>query len=170
VGTYHVVTNHVETFNELVRNLDYPMFIVTAGDGDERDGALIGFATQASIHPPRFLVLLSDKNRTTRIALRVEHLGVHFLPADRDDLAELFGGVTADEEPGKLDRVAWHDGPHGVPLIDDCPNRFVARVEARLDCGDHIAHLLAPVVAEKSADYDEFTFHRAKRIEPGHEA
>ena len=158
------------TFNALMSALDYPMFIVTAAHGDDRDGCLIGFATQASIHPPRFLACLSDKNHTTRIALKAEHLGVHFVPAERDDLAQHFGGLTADEDPGKLDEVAWSEGPHGVPLLDDCPNRFVGRVLERLDGGDHIAHLLHPVAAEKSAGYHEFTFHRAKRIHPGHPA
>ena len=159
-----------ETFHALVGALDYPMLIVTAAHAGDHDGCLVGFATQASIDPPRFLVCLSDKNHTTRIALKAGHLGVHAVPAEREDLAELFGGVTADEDPGKLDRVAWHEGPHGVPLLDDCPNRFVGRVEWRKDAGDHVAHLLHPVAAEKSADYHEFTFHRAKRIQPGHEA
>ena len=40
----------------------------------------------------------------------------------------------------------------------------------RTDCGDHDAFLLEPVLAERDTDADEFSFHRAKRIEPGHEA
>ena len=39
------------TFNSLVGDLDYPMFIVTACADGERSGCLIGFATQASIDP-----------------------------------------------------------------------------------------------------------------------
>jgi len=72
-----------KTFTSLVSELDYPMFIVTtvAADG-ERSGCLIGFATQISISPPRFLVGLSGKNHTYRVAQRAEHLAVHFVPAD----------------------------------------------------------------------------------------
>ena len=40
----------------------------------------------------------------------------------------------------------------------------------RVDAGDHDALLLEPVLAERGTETDEFTFHRAKRIEPGHEA
>jgi flavin reductase (DIM6/NTAB) family NADH-FMN oxidoreductase RutF len=115
-------------------------------------------------------VCLSDKNHTLHIALRAEHLGVHAVPADREDLAELFGGETLDEGVDKLGRVAWREGPHGVPLLDDCRSRFVGRVEWRKDAGDHVAHLLAPVAAEKAANAEGFMFHRAKRIEPGHPA
>jgi hypothetical protein len=39
-----------------------------------------------------------------------------------------------------------------------------------MDAGDHDAFLLEAVLAERGTDADEFTFHRAKRIEPGHEA
>ena len=157
------------TFNSLVGDLDYPMFIVTACADGERSGCLIGFATQTSIDPSRFLVCLSQKNRTYRVAVRAALLGVHFVPAEADALAELFGGQTGDEID-KFERCAWRPGPEGTPLLDDCPNRFVGRVLERMDAGDHDVFLLEPVMAEKGTASHEFTFHRAKRIEPGHEA
>lgn len=155
------------TFNSLVGDLDYPMFIVTACADGERSGCLIGFATQASIDPSRFLVCLSHTNHTYRVALRAALLAVHFVPEEADDLAELFGGQTGDEVD-KFEHRAWRPGPGGTPLLDDCPNRFVGRVLDRMDAGDHDAFLLEPVLAERGTDSHEFTFHRAKRIEPGH--
>ena len=56
-----------------------------------------------------------------------------------------------------------------MPILDRCENWFVGRVLARLDAGDHDAFLLEPI-AGSSGEEDEFTFHRAKRIDPGHEA
>ena len=157
------------TFNSLVGDLDYPMFIVTACADGERSGCLIGFATQASIDPPRFIVGLSHQNRTYRVANGAELLAVHFVPEEAEDLAELFGGETGDDVD-KFARAAWHEGPHGVPILDDCPNWFVGRALWRQDAGDHDAILLEPVAAQRDSDGDEFTFHRAKRIEPGHPA
>jgi flavin reductase (DIM6/NTAB) family NADH-FMN oxidoreductase RutF len=156
-----------EAFNALVGDLEYPMFIVTARAGEERLGCLIGFATQISIHPPRFLVGLSHKNRTFRRGRDATALGVHLVPADRDDLAQLFGGETQDEVD-KFARCAWHDGPEGVPLLDGCGNRFVGRVLWRADAGDHDAYLLEPIAVEHDDSDEEFTFHRAKVIDPGH--
>src|SRR4051812_16451770 len=158
----------VETFTSLMGELDYPMFIVTtvAADG-ERSGCLIGFATQISINPPRFLAGLSEKNRTYRVAQRAEHLAVHFVPADGQDLAELFGSETGDEVD-KFALCAWHEGPAGLPILDDLPNWFAGRILTRVDGGDHQAILLEPIAAEREAEEEELTFHRAKRIEPGH--
>jgi flavin reductase (DIM6/NTAB) family NADH-FMN oxidoreductase RutF len=156
-------------FEELVGELDYPMMIVTAAAEGERGGCLVGFTTQASISPPRYAVCLSDKNRTYRLARSAEHLGVHFLSADREDLAELFGSETGDDVD-KFARAGWTEGPHGVPLLDGCRNRFVGRVLERLDAGDHCIFLLEPVFAEHDGEVRPFPFHRAKRLEPGHEA
>jgi flavin reductase (DIM6/NTAB) family NADH-FMN oxidoreductase RutF len=156
-------------FEALVGDLEYPMFIVTARAGDEPLGCLVGFATQISIDPPRFLIGLSHTNRTYRRGRDAGVLGVHCVPGDAADLAELFGGETADEVD-KFARCAWHHGPEGVPILDDCANWFVGRVLWRHDAGDHDAFLLEPVAAEHGAGEGEFTFHRAKRIEPGHEA
>jgi flavin reductase (DIM6/NTAB) family NADH-FMN oxidoreductase RutF len=156
-------------FNGLVGDLDYPMFIVTtrASDG-ERAGCLIGFATQCSINPPRVLACLSKKNRTYRVAQRAEVLAVHFVPAAATQLADLFGGRTGDDHD-KFADCAWEDGPAGVPILEECRNWFAGRVLERLDLGDHCGFLLDPIEVSAEIPQAEFTFHRARRIEPGHE-
>jgi flavin reductase (DIM6/NTAB) family NADH-FMN oxidoreductase RutF len=155
-------------FQSLVGRLDVPMFIVTAAGAGERAGCLIGFATQTSIDPPRFLACISDKNRTCRVARDASTLAVHLVPADRGDIAELFGGETGDDTD-KFARAAWHDGPDGVPLLDDCPSRFAGRILERSRMGDHIGHLLEPFDGSDAGD-DWLSFTRAKEIDPGHEA
>jgi len=74
-----------DAFSTIVGRLDYPMFVATTiGAGGERAGCLVGFATQASIDPQRFLVCISDKNRTYRIAREADVLAVHLVPVERD--------------------------------------------------------------------------------------
>lgn len=158
-----------DVFQRLVGELDYPMLVVTAASGDDRAGCLVGFATQTSISPPRYMVCLSENNRTYRVASRTEHLGVHLLSADADDLAELFGGETGDEID-KFSRAAWEPGPAGTPLLTGCSNRFVGRIVERRHVGDHVAFLLEPMFAELGEPVKQFAFRRAKRIDPGHEA
>jgi flavin reductase (DIM6/NTAB) family NADH-FMN oxidoreductase RutF len=158
-----------ETFQRLVAQLDYPMFIATVAAGGERAGCLIGFATQSSIDPPRFLAGISDKNRTFRVAKGTDSMAIHLVPEDAGELAELFGGETGDEID-KFERCEWDEGPEGVPLLDGCPNRFVGRIVERIDFGDHVGMVLEPFFAEADEESAQLGFHRAKRIEPGHEA
>src|SRR5918995_3365445 len=99
-----------QNFQKLVSQLDYPMFIATVATGEARAGCLIGFATQCSIHPPRFLAGVSDKNHTHRVAQGAAAMGVHLVPEDATELAELFGGETGDELD-KFERCSWRPGP-----------------------------------------------------------
>jgi len=157
-----------EAFHELTGELDYPMFIATTVADGERAGCLLGFATQCSIDPPRFLVCLSDKNHTCRVAMRAGFMAVHFVPASAERLAELFGGTTGDEVD-KFAGCEWHEGPRGLPILAECDNWFAGAILARHDLGDHVGFLLDPIAASTGTPLDEFTFHRARRIEPGHE-
>ena len=145
------------------------MFIVTAAAGAERAGCLVGFATQCSIDPPRFLVCISDKNRTHRVCERSEAVVVHLVPEDARELAELFGSETGDEID-KFERCDWRPGPLGVPVLDECGNWFAGRVLDRMHAGDHTALLLEPFEAASDPCEGAFAFHRARRMEPGHEA
>lgn len=158
-----------EEFDAFVEGLDYPLFIVTAHDGVESDGCLVGFATQASIDPPRLLVCLSRANRTLRVADGAGLLAVHVLDADNHELAEHFGGQTGDEVD-KLAGVRWHAGPQGVPLLDDLPRYVVGRILERLPLGDHVGHLLEPLAEEGGEVADPLTLRDAGDIEPGHPA
>jgi flavin reductase (DIM6/NTAB) family NADH-FMN oxidoreductase RutF len=155
------------SFSELVAQLDYSMLVVTAAADGERAGCLIGFATQVSIHPPRFLACLSVKNHTYRVARRASLLIVHFVPADAADVAELFGGQTGDEID-KFARCDWRPGPEGAPIVGALTNWFAGRVIERLDFGDHCGFLLEPIEGQAGRGEGTLTFHRAKRIEPGH--
>lgn len=157
------------TFDDLAGRIDGPMFIVTVAAGTERDGCLVGFATQASIDPGRFLVCLSDKNRTARIARDASALAVHVVTADAMALAELFGGETGDDLD-KFARCAWHEGPRGLPILDDLPHRFAGDIIGRMDCGDHDAILLAPFWAESPGPFTALAEHVAEQITPGHDA
>jgi flavin reductase (DIM6/NTAB) family NADH-FMN oxidoreductase RutF len=162
-----------QAFDKLLSSLDFPMFIATtvAADDGERSGCLIGFATQCSIHPPRFLACVSVVNHTARVAIRAEYLAVHVIPRDRDEMARLFGHETGDAVD-KFADCRWTPGPGDVPLLDACPVRFVGRILDRRDLGDHTGYLLEPVLAEgrAPASGQYLRFQDVKDLDPGHPA
>jgi len=162
------MTQKYPEFNRLMAELDYPMFIVTAAAGEERAGCLVGFASQVSIDPARFLVGLSIKNRTFRVAVRTDVLLVHFVPQAAEELALLFGGETGDDVD-KFERCQWRSGPGGAPVLTELRNWFAGRVLEEYDLGDHHGFLLEPIEGEAHHAGEPLTFRRAKRIEPGHE-
>lgn len=160
-----------QRFDPFVGALDYPMFVVTAGSGapGDRSGCLVGFTTQCSIGPARFLVCLSKANRTFRVAADDPLIAVHLLGSDQHKLARLFGERSTDEVD-KFARCAWRPGPRGVPLLDDCPHRFVGAVLDRLDLGDHDGYLLAPLDVQAADGISALMFSAVTDLEAGHPA
>ena len=144
------------------------MFIVTVVGADgERDGCLIGFATQCSIKPQRFITCISKENRTFDAVSSADAIVVHFLGAQQRELAELFGGQTGDEVD-KFELCAWSEGPFGIPVLDGVPGWFAGRILERFDGGDHVALLLDPVEAEDRGGALDLGFQAVKPIDPGH--
>jgi flavin reductase (DIM6/NTAB) family NADH-FMN oxidoreductase RutF len=161
-----------EVFDDIVAALNYPMFVVTAKSDDDGTiaGCLVGFASQTSIHPPRFLVGISRRNHTFRTAKHSTHLAVHVLSRRHLTTAELFGGQTSDHID-KFAKCQWKTGPKDLPILTDASAWFVGRILERFDVGDHVGHLLEPI--DGNADHmsrDWVTFADVRDLEPGHEA
>ncbi len=159
-----------QRFHGLMADLDYPMLIVTATDGQQLSGCLVGFAAQCSIDPPRFTVWISKKNHTYGVARSAEVLVVHMPTADQRHLAELFGTHTGDTFD-KFAACSWHPGPLGAPVLDGVERWFAGRVVETVDSGDHVAFMLAPVAGEAGQRWPgQLGFQSVKDLEPGHGA
>jgi flavin reductase (DIM6/NTAB) family NADH-FMN oxidoreductase RutF len=154
--------------DEFARGLDYTMLLVTTRHQSRLGGCLVGFATQTSIDPFRYLVCLSRNNATTRLAQAARHVAVHQLSADQSALARLFGGHSQDEVD-KFASCSWAPGPAGMPLIKGCPVWLVGRILSRSGVGDHIACLLAPVALGGTATGSSLRYSQLPPIEPGRE-
>ncbi|MFJ6723097.1 MULTISPECIES: flavin reductase family protein [unclassified Streptomyces] len=151
--------------------LDVPMYVVTAAAGDDRAGCLVGFASQCSIHPARYMVWLSEANHTFKVALRATHLTVHVLRREQRELARWFGSQTGDRVD-KFERVAWHESADGSPVLNEADVWFVGRIEERIAGGDHVGFLLTPTEQSPPAPQAPALLRLSdvKDFEPGHPA
>lgn len=158
-----------DAFDTLMDRRDSPMCIVTASADGERSGCLVGFNTQASINPRRFMPLISKKNHTYGVARRALVLAVHVLhPSDRE-MSERFGELTGDEVD-KFAGLEVLEGPGQVPVIAGL-DWFAGRVLEQIDLGDHVGFLLAPHDGSAlRADEGQLGLQAVLDMEPGHEA
>ncbi len=153
---------------DIAGRLDYPMFVVTAHDGERPAGCLVGFVTQCSISPPRFAVWISKANHTYGVATRSDLLTVHVVPPDGEALARLFGEKTGDEVD-KFAACEWARNEEGGVVIDGAPDWFSGRVIDHVDGGDHEGFIVEPVAAASDGS-GFFSFQQARDFEPGHPA
>lgn len=156
-STLHTFTSSVET----------SFYVVTTAASDgEVAGCLVGFATQCSILPPRFLVCLSKENHTYTVASRSSCLGIHLLGEQQIELASLFGEVTGDSVD-KFRECRWHRGKTGAPILDDCASWVEGSILERFDVGDHEANLIGPVDGG-GRRVRVMTYQNAPTLRPGH--
>jgi flavin reductase (DIM6/NTAB) family NADH-FMN oxidoreductase RutF len=162
---------HHNAFEALIGHFDGQMLIATTVADEERSGCLVGFATQCSIDPARFLVCISKANHTYRVTTRgASTFVIHVLRPSDHAMARHFGEQTGDEVD-KFANIAWEDGPFGVPVVSGL-DWFAGVVRERVDLGDHVGFVL-DVLNEGSAErFDEgrLGLSAAATFDPGHPA
>jgi flavin reductase (DIM6/NTAB) family NADH-FMN oxidoreductase RutF len=155
-------------FGVIASSLDAPLIVVTAAEGQEQAGCLVGFHTQSSIDPTRYCVWLSKANYTYRVALHSTHLAIHFLTVSDLALAERFGTLTGDTAD-KFAGLRARPGPGGVPVLEDCPHWLVGRrITLVDDGGDHVCMMTEPVAEHTGGPFLPLRLSHAAHIEPGH--
>jgi flavin reductase (DIM6/NTAB) family NADH-FMN oxidoreductase RutF len=158
-----------DVFEQLMASLDPPMYVLTAYDGEERSGCLVGFATQVSIQPTRFLIMISKQNHTCAVATAAPVVVVHVLRLDDAPVAQHFGELSGDDVD-KFEGLDVIDGPGMAPVLVGV-DWFAGRVLRTLDLGDHVGLLLAPHDGSAArTDEAQYGLRDADDLEPGHPA
>ncbi|MFC4145152.1 flavin reductase family protein [Micromonospora mangrovi] len=113
--------------------------------------------TSVSLDPPLVSFCLGRSSSSWPTVDRAEHLAVHLLAADQQEVARIFATSGIDRyaaHPG------WRQGPFGVPLIDAALAVLLCRVVRRIDAGDHTIVLGEPLALGTGADGDPLVHHR----------
>ena len=144
--------------------------VSTAGGHEGADsGCLVGFHTQCSIDPPRYLICISQRNHTFGVAQRATHLALHLLDVADRELSEVFGELTGDEVD-KFARCAWREGPFGLPVLAGPRAWFAGPVENAVELGDHTGFVVEPRAGEFRGPLRQLGFQQVRDMEPGHSA
>lgn len=155
------------SLGDFVEQANGAMVVVTAASAGRRAGCLVGFASQVSVRPPRFLVALSTANHTYRVATGASVLAVHLIDRADQASAELFG-TTSGDDIDKFTRCGWSPGPDGVPVLDGATAVLIGRVLERISFGDHVGHLLEPMSVTVRRAAPPYTLEQGMRLEPAH--
>jgi flavin reductase (DIM6/NTAB) family NADH-FMN oxidoreductase RutF len=149
---------------------DYALHVVTTTSNEgEQSGCVVGFVTQCSIVPPRFLVCISKVNHTYFTTERSDAVGLHLIGHDQLDVASLFAEESGDVVD-KFSRCEWHAGVTGSPVLSECAAWLECKILYRWSVGDHQALLVYPVAGGSGVHQDVMTFRDSPDLEPAHPA
>ncbi len=117
--------------------------VVTArSDSGELAGFTANSFTSVSIDPPLLLVCPGNHLSSFGLFNTVRHFGVSILAEGQEAVSNEFASSVDD----RFDNTPWHQGMHGVPLIDGAVATFSCRVHQRHVAGDHLV-LVGEVLA-----------------------
>lgn len=148
---------------------DYALHIVTTTSLDGTpSGCVVGFLTQCSIVPPRFLVCISKLNHTYFAVERSDTIVLHLIARTQTRLASLFGEETGDTID-KFSRCHWGAGVTGSPVLSGCAAWIEGAIIDRWSVGDHQALLVRPVAGGSDNQHaDVLTYQSSPDFRPGH--
>jgi 3-hydroxy-9,10-secoandrosta-1,3,5(10)-triene-9,17-dione monooxygenase reductase component len=151
---------HATDYRRALAQFATGVTVVTTRGGDGTPvGLTVNSFNSVSLDPP--LVLWSLALRASSVAAFKDcsHYAINVLAGHQLEIAQRFATRGADRfGPGD-----WHDGPHGVPVLDGCVATFVARSLSRHLEGDHLI-LVGKVVQFTAQGGYPLVFHDGRYI------
>lgn len=135
--------------------------VTSVGEQAQPIGVTANSFSALSLEPP--LVLWSLSKKSGSLALFAAHgfFAVNILSDQQQDAAMAFSRPSADRFTG----VAFHQGLHELPMLENCLAYFVCKVSQALDQGDHVLFIGQVLEFERAANYESLkplVFSRGK--------
>ncbi|GAA2473379.1 hypothetical protein GCM10010406_06480 [Streptomyces thermolineatus] len=130
--------------------------VITAADGRP-----VGFTATSlsslSARPPLLSFGMGTASSSWPVLAGADFVGVHVLAEDQEETAALFARSGADRFAAP---TRWHEGPHGVPVLEGVLAWMVCRIVARIPAGDHHLVVARPVAGETGAPGRPLLYHQ----------
>ncbi|MDQ8706378.1 flavin reductase family protein [Streptomyces sp. LHD-70] len=115
--------------------------------------------SSAAAEPPLVSFGIGTGSSSWPVIADTEHVGIHILGEHQQDLAATFARSGADRFGSP---TRWHEGPEGVPVLDDVLAWMVCRVVARVPAGDHRLVLGQVVVGDPAGVGRPLLYHQGR--------
>jgi flavin reductase (DIM6/NTAB) family NADH-FMN oxidoreductase RutF len=157
----------VAQISKVYAQLDAPLWLVTAADGDRRGGLIATTVARASIVDvmPRQLITVSKKHHTHELIEASGAFAMHLIDETQLELIWRFG-LLSGRDVDKLAGLTFHAGATGSPLLVDAVAWFDCRVESRMDGGDRTIYLAGVVDGRLQRTDPPLTIRRFFDIAP----
>ncbi|MFL6000483.1 MAG: flavin reductase family protein [Streptomyces sp.] len=125
------------------------------------DAGPVGFTATSlasvSAEPPLLSFGIGTGASSWPVMSDADHVGVHILGEHQQELAATFARSGADRFGAP---TAWHEGPEGVPVLDDVLAWLVCRVIGRVPAGDHRIVLAEVLLGDPTGTGRPLLYHQ----------
>lgn len=132
--------------------------VITAA-GERPVGFTATSLNSVAAEPPLISFGVGTESSSWPVVAEAEHIGVHILGEEQQELAATFARSGADRFGPS---TGWRSGPEGVPLLDGVVAWLVCRVVARIPAGDHRIVIAQVVLGDPSGGGRPLVYHQGR--------
>ena len=108
---------HPNDLKLAMRNMAGGVSVVTAGTGDNRNGATVTSATALSMDPPTMIVSINRSSSIWPVIDRFNHFCINILSAEQQDVASRFSGVGGLKGAERYADAEWFTLESGAAAL-----------------------------------------------------
>lgn len=151
---------HATDYRRALAQFATGVTVVTTRDGRGNPvGLTVNSFNSVSLDPPLVLWSLALKASSVAAFDACSHYAINVLAGHQLEVAQRFTTRGID----RFARGDWHEGAHGIPVLDGCVAAFVARNRSRHREGDHVI-LVGEVVQFTAEGGYPLVFHDGRYI------
>ena len=139
--------------------LTYGLYVVTAREGDRRNGCIVNTVVQVSGQPCEVTVSINKQSLTREMIQRTRRFAAQVL--EKEAPLQFIGvfGFRAGRDFDKFGKVKYRDGKDGCPVVLEYTLASVeARVKQEVDCGSHTLFIADVVKSEVLKQGEPLTY------------
>lgn len=137
--------------------LEYGVYVVTMGKGEQGNAFTASWLTQVSSEPPMVVVAINDKHQSAQHLKEQDAFAVNILSREAEVVAKTYYG-PAESGYDKLKSVPVKPAPlTGCPIIPGAIGFLDCRIIKRVPAGNHTVFFAEVVAAELESDQEILT-------------
>jgi flavin reductase (DIM6/NTAB) family NADH-FMN oxidoreductase RutF len=141
----------------VLKKLEYGVYIVSMGKGEDGNAFTASWLTQVSSEPPTIVLAVNSKHQSARMLNERDCFVVNLLARGAEGVAKTYYG-PAESGYAKLEGVDVTPAPAtGCPVISGAVAFLDCRIIKRVPCGNHTVFFAEVLAAQLNEDVDIMT-------------
>lgn len=156
-----------KVISRVLRKLEYGVYVVTMGKGNDGNAFTASWVCQVSSQPPMIVLAVHNKHQSARLLNALDAFALNLIPEGQEAVAKTYYG-PAESGYEKLKAKHVTDAPGtGTALLSGVMGYVDCRIVNRVPCGNHTLFIGEVIAANLETDGRILTTERTGLVYTG---